>query len=92
MATRILTCMFIFGWLAYQLQGAGEGFATITAGTIALTINWLWRTEEHTHQARTHRENVLRDEQLRLDIQELYIRREGDSPQPQRQEHHAQAF
>lgn len=64
MTARLLACWFSFGFIAYQMQPVGEGFATIGAAAIALAINRVWREEQRKRWASEHRRAVIADAEL----------------------------
>ena len=64
---RIITCAWVFGYGAFALGHGALGL--IVAGVVALFLNNVWKEQQRQTAMRQHRENVIADEQLRLDVQ-----------------------
>lgn len=67
---RLLCCFWVFGYGAYALSGLGDGPAVVIAALVALGINHVWREQQRERFAREHREAVIADEELRLEVRE----------------------
>ena len=65
---RILVCVF-FVWLYGGYALGGGTVALIATGILALFVNAYWRDQQRQHWEREHRDRVVADEQLRLDVQ-----------------------
>jgi hypothetical protein len=76
---RILSCMLLFGMGAEALHGLGEGAAVIVSGIVAIGINRVWKAQQHADARQQHREDVIADEQLRLEVRH---RRRDEGRQP----------
>jgi hypothetical protein len=63
---RVLSCLLLFG-LGAQALGGGA-FGVIVSGAIALGANYLWKKQDRDERTRRHREQIVADEQLRLDV------------------------
>lgn len=63
---RIVVCLWVFAYGGYAL--GGSAIALIVAGVLALLINNYWKDQQRVRAQRRHRENVIADEQLRLDV------------------------
>ena len=63
---RIVVCAWVFGYGSYAIGHGALGF--VVAGVVALFINRLWRDQHRIEAATRHREEVVADEQLRLDV------------------------
>jgi hypothetical protein len=74
---RIPVCLWVFGYGAYALGHGVIGF--IGAGIVALFVNELWKEHQQQTEIRRHREAVVADEQLRLDVRH---RREQEGRTP----------
>lgn len=66
-----LVCVFwVFGWGAWALSGLGDAPAVVIAALVALGINRVWREQQQQARAAQHRQNVIEDEDLRLEVRE----------------------
>lgn len=63
---RIVVCAWVFGYGSYAIGHGALGL--ILAGAVALFLNNLWKDQHRIEAARRHREQVVADEQLRLDV------------------------
>lgn len=64
---RILACAWVFGYGSFALGHGALGL--VAAAIVALFINAYWKNQQHETSLRQHREDVIADEQLRLDVQ-----------------------
>jgi hypothetical protein len=65
---RILSCLVLFGIGAEALGGGDIGL--IGSAIVALAINHYWKAQQHADARQQHREDVIADEQLRLEVRE----------------------
>ncbi len=65
---RILSCLLLFGLGAEALGGGA--FGVTASAVVAFGANYLWREQQRSDRLRLHREDVIADEQLRLDVRE----------------------
>ncbi len=65
---RLLAVFWVFGWGAYALGGGFVGVAA--AAVVAIAINRLWRFQQNEDRLREHREQVIADEELKLEVRE----------------------
>jgi len=77
---RILSCLILFGLGAEALTPAiGNTPAVIVSAIIALALDRVWKLQQHADARQQHREDVIADEQLRLEVRERR-RDEGREP------------
>jgi hypothetical protein len=69
---RVLVCLLMFG-LGVQALGGGT-IAVIVSGAVSLYLNHLWKDQHRIEARNRHREQVVTDEQLHLDV--MHRRRE----------------
>ena len=65
---RILICVF-FVWIFGAYALGGGPVALIATGILALFVNAYWRDQQRQRWEQQHRDRVIADEQLRLDVQ-----------------------
>lgn len=65
---RLLCVFWVFGYGAYALGGGAVG--VIVAAIVALGVNYLWREQQRQRFAREHRDAVIADEDLRLEVRQ----------------------
>ncbi len=70
--TRVFCCLILFGWGAEALGGGAVGVGI--SGAIALGASYLWREQQRQQRAQRHREAVIADEDLRLEVRERRAR------------------
>jgi len=74
---RILSCLILFGIGAEALGGGDVGL--IVSGLVALAISRAWRNQQRADARQQHAQDVIADEQLRLEVRERR-RDEGRHP------------
>lgn len=65
---RIFSCLLLFG-VGAQALGGGT-FGVIVSGIVALTANHAWKRQQQVERAAQHRQSVIADEDLRLEVRE----------------------
>jgi hypothetical protein len=79
--TRVLCCLLLFGLGAEALGGGAVG--VILSGGISLWLNHRWKEQERRDRLRVHRERIIDDERVRLQVaaeqQRVTPTRLGDS-------------
>lgn len=65
---RILSLLILFGLGAEALGGGPVG--VIVSAAISLFLNRVWKEQERRQLERAHREAVIADEDLRLEVRE----------------------
>jgi hypothetical protein len=65
---RVLSCLLLFDVGAQALGGGA--FGVIVSGIVALAANRAWKRQQQAERAARHRQSVIADEDLRLEVRE----------------------